>query len=186
MNKFYIFALVLLLSACGSKPQAETISKPGTGCESLQPREADIQYALNFGKELFTEADWQRSYTVEELKAYVSWTHRNIAAIADVSMLLFCDPGGTQDLGGYFSPETLQAMLAAYDQTLIVSSCKKDDLLLYEIDAIEENVRYDIRLWAQALNETRALTVLVVFPKDENALLKTYSQKFFPQLASCP
>jgi hypothetical protein len=186
MKKIYILILALFLSACGAQSQAQAPTKPGEGCESLQPKDADVQYALNFGKELFTEADWLRSYSVEELKAYISWTHRSIPALADVSMLLFCDPSGTQDISGYFNDETVKTMLIDYDQTLISASCSKDDLLLYELEAIEKDVRYDIRLWAQTLNKSRVLTVLIVFPRDQSLLLEKYSQQFFPQLATCP
>lgn len=186
MNKFYILALVLFLSACSAQSQSGNTSEPGIGCESLQPKEADVSYALNFGKDLFSETDWLRSYSVQELKAYVSWTHRSIAAIADVTLLLFCDESGTQDLGWYFNDETVQTMFVDYDQILIVTSCNKDDLLLYELEVVEENVKYDIRLWAQTLNKSRVLTVLIVFPRDESLLLEKYSRQFFPKLAACP
>jgi hypothetical protein len=186
MNKFYILVFALFLSACGSQSQTESPLKPGDGCESLQPKEADVQYALNFGSDLFTESDWLRSYAVEELKVYISWTHRSIAAISDVSMLLFCDEAGTQDLSWYFTDETIYSTFADYDQTLIIKSCEQDALRLYELEAIEEDVRYDIRLWAQTLNKSRVLTVLIVFPHDESLLLEKYSRQFFPQLIACP
>jgi len=184
MNKFHIFVLALFLSACSSAQSAP--SKPGVGCESLQPKEADVQYVLNFGRELFSETDWQRTYSVEELKAYVSWTHRSIAAISDVSLLLFCDAAGTQDLNWYFTDDLVNTMFGDYDQSLIVKSCNTEDLRLYELESVEENVKYDIRMWAQTLNESRVLTVVVVFPRDESALLEKYSQTFFPTLTACP
>ena len=185
MKKNYILILILVLvlalSSCSSMAQ------PADGCESLQPQNGDIQYALNFGSNLFTETDWQRSYMVQDLKAYVSWTHRSVPAIADVSMLLFCDEGGTKDVGSwYFTPENVQSMFLDYDQTAITKSCGVENLLLYELEAVEENVKYDIRLWAKTFNDTRVLTVLVVFPDNQKPLLGTYSQEFFPELPACP
>jgi hypothetical protein len=183
MNKFYVLAFVLFLSACSAQPSA---SQPGSGCDSFQPAQADIEYVLNFGKELFSETDWQRSYTVEEFKAYVSWTHRSVSAISDVSILLFCDEGGTQDIGWYFNDDSVQTMFTEYDQSLLVKSCAKDDFLLYEFEAIEENIKYDIRFWAQTLNKSRVLTMMLVFPRDESNMLEQYGQQFFPELSSCP
>jgi len=73
-----------------------------------------------------------------------------------------------------------------YDQTNLITSCDKDGLLLYELQAVKENKSYDIRLWAEPLNKSRLLSVILTFSKDESALLKKYSQDFFPQLVSCP
>ncbi len=52
---------------------------------------SDIQFALHYGNQLFQETNWTRSYTVQELDAIISWTHRSLPAIADVSLLLFCN-----------------------------------------------------------------------------------------------
>jgi hypothetical protein len=185
MKKIYVLIILsLLLSACGA--QSIDKSELSSSCESLQPTESDVQYALNYGKDLFTEVNWIRSYTVKELQATVSWTHRTTSAIADVTMFLFCDETGTEDISWFYSDEALQTLFQGYDETKLVTSCDKDGLLLYELETVEENQKYDIRLWAEPLNKSRLLSVLLTFPKEENALLKKYSQEFFPQLVSCP
>lgn len=185
MKKIYVFViLALLLSACGAQPVDK--SNLSAGCDSLQPTESDIQYALNFGKELFTDTNWMRSYTVKELQATVSWTHRTMSALADVTVFLFCDETGTENVSWFYSDEALQIMFQGYDEARLVTSCNKDDLLFYELKAVEENQEYNIRVWAEPLNKSRLLSVVITFPKEESALLKKYSQEFFPQLASCP
>jgi len=185
MKKIYIFiALTLLLSACGT--QSASKSDLSSSCESLQPTETDVQYALNYGKDLFTDVNWIRSYTVKELQATVSWTHRTAPAIADVTVFMFCDETGTENISHFYSDEALQTMFQGYDHTNLSASCDKNGLLLYELEAVKENQEYNIRLWAEPLNKSRMLSVLLTFSKDESTLLKKYSQDFFPQLASCP
>jgi len=185
MKKINVFViLVLLLSACGVQPVDK--SDLSSSCESLQPTESDIQYALNYGKKLFTNANWVRSYAVKELEAAVSWTHRTRSALADVTVFLFCDETGTENIGWFYSDEALQTMFQDYDEATLVTSCNSGDLLLYELEAVEEDQTYDIRLWADPLNKSRLLSVLLTFPKEESDLLNKYSQEFFPQLVSCP
>jgi hypothetical protein len=185
MKRIYVFVILsLLVSACGSQPIGK--ADLSSSCESLQPTESDVQFALNYGKDLFTNVNWIRSYTVKELQATVSWTHRTTSAIADISLFLFCDETGTENISWFYSDEALQVLFQDYDSATLTASCDKDGLLLYELEAIEENQTYDIRLWAEPLNKSRLLSVLLTFPKEENTLLNKYSQEFFPQLASCP
>jgi hypothetical protein len=181
--KKLIFLLVLipLLIACAPAPAASV----GTSCESLQPTPGDVQYVLNFGRELFTEAVWLRSYSVYEQEAIVSWTHRSVAALSDISVQLFCGDNGTADLELYYNIETLTEKFSNYDSTNIFASCKNEDVVLYEIDAVEENSNYVIHQWLQPLNQTRLLSVVTVFPREETVLIEKYSQTLFPTLPVC-
>src|SRR5262245_26144425 len=114
MKKFiYFFILLPLLVGCASPGTATATI--GTSCESFQPTPGDVQYTLNFGSQLFTEAVWQRSYSVYEQEAIVSWTHRGVAALADVSMQLFCSDNGTADLELYYNNDTLADKFSNYD-----------------------------------------------------------------------
>ena len=177
----YVLILIPLLLGCTPNAAASV----GTGCESLQPTTGDVQYVLNFGSDLFTEAVWSRSYTAHEQEAIVSWTHRSVAALSDVSIQMFCDDNGTADLELYYNNDTLTEKFSNYDSTNISASCKSDDLVLYEVDAVEENANYTIRQWLQPLNKSRLLSVVVVFPKEENVLMEKYSQSLFPALPAC-
>ncbi len=177
----YILVLIPLLVGCAPAVSASI----GSTCDSLQPTSGDVQYTLNFGGTLFTEAVWSRSYTVREQEAIVSWTHRSVAALSDVSMQLFCNDNGTADLELYYNSDTLQEKFSNYDSTSIVSSCKSEDVILYELDAVEEDVNYTIRQWFQPLNKTRLLSVVIVFPKEEPVLLEKYSKGLFPNLPAC-
>lgn len=179
----YLLVLIPLLIGCG--PSSPSTTAVGTTCETLQPTTADVQYVLNFGKDLFTNVVWSRSYTVQEQEAIVSWTHRSIASLADVSMLLFCDENGTADLELYYNNDTLKEKFANYDSINVVASCSDEDVILYELDAVEEGGAYTIHQWLEPLNTTRLLSVVVVFPKEETALLQKYSQSFFPALPAC-
>lgn len=183
MKRFIsLFALIFLVAGCAPSNTAAAV---GSSCTSLQPTPGDVQYVLNFGSELFTEAVWVRSYSVYEQEAIVSWTHRSVAALADISMQLFCSDNGTADLELYYNNDTLTEKFSNYDSINIVASCKNEDVILYEIDAVEENANYVIHQWLQPLNTTRLLSVVTVFPKEETVLTGKYSQTLFPSLPSC-
>lgn len=183
MKRFiYLLALIFLPVGCTPGPAATV----GSSCTSLQPTPGDVQYILNFGSELFTEAVWSRSYSVYEQEAIVSWTHRSVASLADISIQLFCSDNGTADLELYYNNETLTEKFSNYDSTNIAASCKNEDVILYEIDAVEENLNYSIHQWFQPLNATRLLSVVTVFPKEETVLIEKYNQTLFPTLPSCP
>jgi hypothetical protein len=177
----YLLVLIPLLLGCGPG----STSAVGTSCDTLQPATADVQYVLNFGSDLFTNAVWSRSYTVHEQEAIVSWTHRSIAALSDVSILLFCSDNGTADLELYYNNDTLMEKFGNYDSVSVAASCKSEDIILYELDAVEEDAGYSIRQWLQPLNTTRLLSVVLVLPAEETALLEKYSQSFFPGLPTC-
>ena len=181
-----IIPLIILLSLFMLGCSAEKTSSIGSSCESLQPTEGDIQYALQYGNQLFQETNWIRSYTVQELDAIVSWTHRSLPAIADVSLLLFCNDRGTDDIDLFYNDETVRNNFLNYDSADIISSCKKDNTRLYQLDAMEENINYTIHFWAQPLNKTRLISVVVVFPKNESTLIESYDKELFPELPACP
>lgn len=182
--KKIIYLLVLLSLLIGCTP-ANSALPVGTNCDSLQPTTGDVQYVLNFGSDLFTNEVWSRSYTVHEQEAIVSWTHRSVAALSDISILLFCDGNGTADLELYYNADTLKEKFSNYDSAEITASCKNGDVLLYELDATEEGVNYVIRQWLQPLNTSRLFSVVLVFPKEEPTLLETYSKSLFPSLPAC-
>ena len=81
------FLLVLFVSACGMpsalvptstpKPIPTEIIQPtqfeSPGCVSPEPTQDDIDRALSFAGKMFDTADWERSYSVAETRAAVTW-----------------------------------------------------------------------------------------------------------------
>ncbi|MCC7117166.1 MAG: hypothetical protein IT310_01470 [Anaerolineales bacterium] len=179
---FSVLVLIPLLIGCAPSPTTGI----GSNCDSLQPTAGDVQYALDFGKDLFTEAVWSQSYTVRELDAVVNRTHRSVSALADISLLLFCNENGTGDLELFYNNQTVQEGFSNYQNASVVKSCQQDDLFLYEVSGAADGVEYSIHQWVQTLSKTRVLTVVTVFPKDEAALDEKYSQTLFPKLPACP
>jgi hypothetical protein len=179
----YLLVLIPLLIGCGPSSSSAAV---GSTCDSLQPTTADVQYVLNFGKDLLTNEVWSRSYTVQEQEAIVFWTHRSIASLSEISMLLFCEGNGTADLELYFNNDSLKEKFIDYDAVEVAASCSNAEVTLYKLDAVEEGAEYTIHQWLQTMNTTRLLSVVVVFPKEETALLEKYSQSFFPSLPACP
>jgi uncharacterized protein YqkB len=183
--KKIIFILLLGLFMAGCASTTSPAVNLGTSCDNLQPTAGDIQYALNFGSKLFTNEVWQRSYTVQELDVIVSWTHRGVAALSDVSVLMFCNENGTDDLNLFYNNQIIKENFVNYDAAEITASCARDGIMLYELDAVEEGSNYKIHQWIQPLSKTRLLSVIIVFPKEDNVLVDRYSQEFFPTLPSC-
>ncbi|MCC6261611.1 MAG: hypothetical protein IT311_12195 [Anaerolineales bacterium] len=176
-----LFCLLPLLLGCAPA----SASAIGTNCDSLQPTNGDVQYALDFGNALFTEAVWERSYTVRELDVIVNRVHRSALALVDISLLLFCNDNGTDDIELFYNNQTVQEGFSNYENAVIVNSCQKDNLLLYEVTGSADGVDYSIHQWIRTLSKTRLLNVVAVFPKTEAALNEKYSQGLFPELPAC-
>ncbi len=59
MKQVFYLALVIALIACNALPsfQKEPLTA-GTSCDSPTPTDADLTVALNFGRDVFTDAEW--------------------------------------------------------------------------------------------------------------------------------
>lgn len=159
---------------------------PTDECGPIEPSDKDVKIVLSFGKNAFSSPDWIKSYTVEPHRVSLA-RHNDIEGSVEQTDLQMFNCGYSQaDLDSYFSEENLGIMFASYDEHTQANFCEITKLALYEFDLTYQGSEYSARLWAKQESDTRLLTVRLVFPKSNPALLNDYSQKLFPALTSCP
>jgi hypothetical protein len=200
MKRFYGIAFIFLLASCNAlpkfmQPQTQettdtefTPSEYGSGdalCKSTLPTEEDIQYALNFGSEVFADGNWSQVYEISEYSAYVEYTHKSLPALAYVEMLLFCVDQGTEDVKEWYFDPNIETIFAPLGE-LTINSCSKDNLLLYEVDADGEDADHINKMWVQVFDKIHVLTVKLVMSDTLADELEEYSHTLFPKFSACP
>jgi len=187
------FVIVLLVSACGvptEEPLSIVTVPPAVlvtpACISSEPTDADIDRALSYTGELFSDVNWERSYTVGGGRVSVAWSNSTDAAIAYLEALIFPCSYEEPDLNIFFSEENWNIVFANYESYQPVAECRTEDgLRLYQFSAVEEDFEYDIKYWVKNDTETRVLGMMIVFPADSDTLMDEYSSDLFPELTSC-
>lgn len=200
MKKYFLaFIIVLLVSACGpsklstptSTPQLTVATEPPVAiatpaCISFEPTDADVDRALTYTKDIFSGAEWERSYTVQSGRVSVSWADSVDTAIAYLEALIFPCSYEEPDLNAYFNTENWQVIFSNYESYQPVAECRTDNgLRLYQFSAVDSGSTYDINFWAQNDTDTRVISMMLVFPAESDALMDDYSNVLFPELTSC-
>ena len=189
-----LLVIILLLSAC--EIPGAVLSPPGAasgaaplltpGCISTEPTQSDIDRTLAFTDNLFSGADWARSYTVEAGHVYASWSNGSLGALAFAEALIFQCGYADSDLDGYYTDTNWRIIFANYESYQPVSECRsKDGLRLYQFAAVKEGYDYAIKYWVLKDSATRVMEMMVVFPVESKALLDEHSAKLFPELTNC-
>lgn len=200
MKRIYGIALVFLVTSCSAlpsfmQPQTQEITDPEFTssefvegevlCTSTYPTEADIQTALDFGNDLFTETLWSQTREVSEYSAYVEYTHRSIPALGYVEMLLFCTDQGTDNVKEWYFDPNIEVIFEPLG-ALTINSCAKDNLFLYEIVADGKDNDHVNRMWVQVLDKVHVLTVKLVVDAVYKTKAEEYSRTLFPEFSACP
>lgn len=208
MNKqfFLPFLLFILLSACAKTSTPQTItSVPPTStsaptvvptevvlptvtpvCISSEPRQTDIDRALSYTRETFSDPAWEQTYDVAESRVAVTWQDVGHGALVYLEARI--KPCGYEepDLNKDFNDENWQAIFANYESYQRVTECRTDTgLRLYQFKTQNQGFEYVINYWAQSDTNTRVIVTMIVFPLEEQALLNSYSAQLFPRLPNC-
>ncbi len=159
---------------------------PVSGCISAEPTQKDIDRALSFADKVIDPAEWDRSYTVSENRVSVTWLNNPQGAVIYFEALIFSCGYNEQDLNTYFSGENWKTIFLNYQSYEYLEECKaKDDLRLYQFNAISQGFNYKIRYWVLSDTDMRVITTMIVFPVGSESLLDDYSSRLFPTLRSC-
>lgn len=201
MKKLFLaFVIVFLISACGASKTAEpapTIESPALSnnpaivqatpaCISQEPTDADIDRALTYTNDLFSGAEWERSYTVGGGRVSVTWSNGVDAAVAYLEALIFPCSYEEPDLNAFFNTENWQVIFGNYESYQPVAECKTDNgLRLYQFSAVDSGFTYNIKYWAKNDTATRVLGMMIVFPAESTELMDEFSNSLFPELTSC-
>lgn len=156
--------------------------------EVVDPTPKDVEYVLEFTGDTFTSAGWERSYTVGDQRASVTWLKNAESALAYLEYLVY-NCGYTQaDLNTYFSERNFKEVIFRdYQNLQRQAQCANDDagLTLHEFTAVWQEKDYRIRYWVKLDSDTRVLTLMLTFPEKAEPSLDRYAKDIFPALSSC-
>ncbi len=201
-----IFLFALFFSACGASPAAPTaqpasptppppspsatpteITPPTVtpACMPAAPTESDIQRALNYTGQILPEPYWQKTYTVQD--SYVAVTQQNEnGALAYLEARIKPCGYDEPDLNKEFNDENWRAIFANYNSYEKISECRNElGLRLYEFNASFADISYAISYWVQSDTDHRIITLMLVFPAQEFAVMSAYAARLFPELPNC-
>ncbi len=155
-------------------------------CVSSEPTQADIDSALSYTDDLFSEPDWQSSYSVSESRVAVTWNSELLGGAAYLEALIFPCGYEEPDLNNYFNDEYWQVIFENYESYEAVSECKTDTgVVLYQFNAVSQGFDYDVNYWTENDTDTRVMAVMIVFPVESSSLMDEYSTDLFRELTSC-
>jgi hypothetical protein len=179
-----LLVVIFLLSACGTR---DAVTPTVTAvCVSSKPTQDDIDSALAYTGDLFSEPDWQSSYSVSEGRVAVTWNSDTLGGATYLEALIF--PCGYEelDLNNYFNDDYWQAIFENYDSYELVSECKEDGgVRLYQFKAESQGFEYAVKYWAENDTDTRVMALMLVFPVESTSVTDQYSADLFPELSSC-
>jgi hypothetical protein len=139
---------------------------------------------LDYQHDQFKNTDWKRSYAVTEDWAYVAYINDSMSAVARIDVIRLC--GAENALEGYASPETIDVIMAEYEDVVLEDSCRQGNTLLFEHSATSQGYAYRSKLWFEPMEDpNRVLKVTIVFPADDVGNMDSFSKAFFPDFSSC-
>jgi len=188
---FRTFALVaipltLILTACASSSTTEQTNVPTDNCGPIEPTDEDVKYVLSLGKDIFTSADWVKSYTVEPYKITFSRNNDKEGTVAYIEYLIYTCGYSQADLNNYFNDEGFSTIFQDYESHTNSDFCEIKDLALYKFDLVNEGEQYVANYWVKQSDDMHVLVLMLVLPNTDLAKLNEYSKKLFPELISCP
>jgi len=147
-----------------------------------------VDYILAFTGDTFKSKGWQRSYTVESMRASVTWMNNDAGSLAHLSYLIFSCGYTQEDVDNYYSAENFQNVLfSGYQNLQRTATCSQaeGDLTLYEFTADFQGEKYLIRDWVKQDTSTRVLDFMLIFPQTSKAQLDGYARQIFPDFSTC-
>lgn len=182
----WIIAATLILACKLGNPLGP--SDADTCGQSRKPTEKDVNFLLEFTGDTFASEDWQKSNSVEDLRATVTWVNSFEGGLAYAEYLLY-NCGYTQDdVEQYFSDDNFRNIIfSEYQNVEPIAACiaEKEALTHYEFNAVWKDEKYTLRYWIKKDNQTRILTLLLAFPESSTILMDQYAEAIFPTLPSC-
>jgi hypothetical protein len=202
MKIIYPLLVVIFLSSCSTPPTATstpTISPSKTPavtqtplatvtavCIAPGPGEEDEDAALDYAGDVFDPAEWERSHVLGDESVSVTWQNIPLSALVFLQVIIFPCGYEEPDLNRFFNDEHWEALLANYDSYEIIDECRSEQgLRLYELEAVSQEVDYNIRYWSENDTNERIITTMFTFPFGSEDLMDEYSIELFPELPNC-
>jgi hypothetical protein len=202
MKIIYPILFAIVLSACGTPPApppTSTISPSKTPaitktplatvtavCISPGPDEEDEDAALDYTGDVFDPSEWEQSHVLGDESVSVTWQNIPLSAVVFLQVIIFPCGYEEPDLNRFFNDDHWDALFANYDSYEMIDECRSEQgLRLYELEAVSQEVDYNIRFWSENDANDRIITTMLTFPFGSEEVMDDYSIALFPELPNC-
>jgi hypothetical protein len=145
----------------------------------------EIYTALGYGDGVFEPDIWYASASEEPSHTQATWRADGIGGLAYLDYIHFDEGVAFSQLDAVFNDGWFNATLSNYRVWRENTRCDLGSLRLIEFNLQTNSIKYAMRYWIEVVNDTRVLTMFVVFPADDESNLDAYSEQLFPELPSC-
>jgi hypothetical protein len=183
---FLILGLLIVTLIIVTAAGAFLFVRP-TACGTGDSNYADVWRARTFAFGVFESSQWRNSYAALPFRIDVIWESLELESVVFLEYLLFNCGYTEEDLDEYFSDENFeQIIFIDYDNVQKIGECRLGNLRLYEFHADLFERPYRLSQWVQPDGEQRVTAFLMVFPIQNEHLMRSYATKIFPDLPACP
>ncbi len=145
----------------------------------------EIYTALSYGDGVFEPDQWLASAREENGRTTAEWRDDDISGLAFLGYIHFDNPIQPEQMSLVFTEDWFKAVFANYQGMTETSNCQLDDVILHEFTVLQAGLRFNVRYWIQPIDETRVLTLFLMFPMTDTVHMDTYAKKLFPKAAIC-
>lgn len=152
-----------------------------------QNDQREIYTALAYGETAFEPETWLASAAELGTRTTATWRNDSEGALAYLDYLHYDEGFDPEDMDDVFGPRWFDVTLANYEGWRELRRCQfEDELRLHEFSLQFNNLKYTMRYWIQPVEDnTRVLTLFVLYPTDQFERLNEYAERLFPGAAAC-
>ena len=145
----------------------------------------EIYTALSYGNDVFEPTQWLASAKEEAGRTTAEWRDDAISGLAYLGYIHFDNPIQADQIPLVFTDDWFKAVFANYQGMIDVSTCQLKDVTLHEFAVVQADNNFSVRYWIKPIDESRVLTLFLMFPKTDSKNMDTYAKKLFPDAAIC-
>ena len=145
----------------------------------------EIYTVLSYGDSVFEPDQWLVSAREEVGRTTAEWRNDAVSGLAYLGYIHFDNPIQPDQIPLVFTDDWFNAVFANYQGMTETSNCQLQDVTLHQFTVLQAGSRFNVRYWIKPINESRVLTLFVMFPTTDTTRMDTYAKKLFPDAAVC-
>lgn len=155
-----------------------------------QAPQREIYTVLSYGDQAFDPETWLASAAELGARTTATWRNDREGALAYADYIHFDDGFDPETIDDAFGARWFDVTLSAYQGWREINNCTIETetvfIRLYEFSLQQNDIKYTMRYWiTPTQDETRVLTLFVLYPTSEVETLDEYAELLFPEAVKC-
>jgi hypothetical protein len=181
-------AVLTQVGQAGPKPTQAPLNNDVETCPDTRTPLDDMSLVLDHYGPAFRRDSWSLSVTdnwASNNMMFV-WSPSNGATSIASAVLLMWPCGVTDEqVEAYYTDETLDIVVGAYDSHTLTASCTIGGVRIYDFDLSRQDGDYAGRFWVEIVGPTRVVQGNLTVPANEAASLDDYGRILYPRSFNC-